>query len=94
VKRIGRSGVGFGGVDARVLYIPSCPGTTGLTGALDQSDRCETFVGFVSGDVLDSCVFGSCWCWSDFGRFGGVLLGEDHVWFKDGGWSLPCVMSD
>jgi hypothetical protein len=19
---------------------------------------------------------------------------EDHVWFEDGGWSLPCVMSD
>jgi hypothetical protein len=21
-------------------------------------------VEFVSGDFLDSCVFGSCWCWS------------------------------
>jgi hypothetical protein len=28
-----RSGVGFGGVDPRVLFIPSCPGVTGLTGA-------------------------------------------------------------
>jgi hypothetical protein len=32
-------------------------------------------VGFVSGDLLDSCVFGSCWCWSVLGWFGGVLLG-------------------
>jgi hypothetical protein len=32
VERIGRSGVGFGGVDPRVLFIPSCPGVTGLTG--------------------------------------------------------------
>jgi hypothetical protein len=29
---IGRSGVGFGGIDPRVLFIPSCPGTTSLTG--------------------------------------------------------------
>jgi hypothetical protein len=34
------SGVGFGGVDPWVMFIPSCLGTTGLTGALDQSDRC------------------------------------------------------
>jgi hypothetical protein len=27
---------GFGGVDPRVLFIPSCPGYTGLTGALDR----------------------------------------------------------
>jgi hypothetical protein len=32
VERIERSGVGFGGVDPRVLFIPSCPGLTGLTG--------------------------------------------------------------
>jgi hypothetical protein len=32
VERIGRSGVGFGGVDPRVLFTPSCPGLTGLTG--------------------------------------------------------------
>jgi hypothetical protein len=35
---------GFGGVDLRVLFIPSCPGYTGLTGALDRSDRCESLV--------------------------------------------------
>jgi hypothetical protein len=43
---IGRSGVGFGGVDPRVLFIPSCPDVTGLTGALDRSDRCKPFVEF------------------------------------------------
>jgi hypothetical protein len=75
VERIGRSGVGFGGVDPRVLFIPSCPGTTGLTGAFDRSDQCEPSVGFVLGDLLDSCVFGSCWCWSVLVWFGGVLLG-------------------
>jgi hypothetical protein len=40
---------GFGGVDPRVLFIPSCPGYTGLTGALDWSDWCEALVGFASG---------------------------------------------
>jgi hypothetical protein len=33
-------GYGFGGVDPRVLFIPSCPGYTGLTGVIDRSDRC------------------------------------------------------
>jgi hypothetical protein len=61
VERFGRSKFGFGGVDPRVLFIPSCPGYTGLTGALDRSDRWEPLVGFVSGELLDSCVFGS-WC--------------------------------
>jgi hypothetical protein len=32
VEQTGRSGVGFGGVYPRVLFIPSCPGSTGLTG--------------------------------------------------------------
>jgi hypothetical protein len=54
-----------------VLFIPSCPGVTGLTGA---SDRCEPFVGFALGDLLDSCVFGSCWCWLVLVWFRGVLL--------------------
>jgi hypothetical protein len=32
VEQFGRSRFGFGGVDPRVLFIPSCPGLTGLTG--------------------------------------------------------------
>jgi hypothetical protein len=48
---------------------------TGLTGARDRSDRCEPFVGFASGELLDPCVFRLCYCWSVIGRFGVVLLG-------------------
>jgi hypothetical protein len=62
-------------VDPRVLFIPSYPSYTGLTGALDRSDRCEPFVGFASGELLNPCVFGLCWCWSVLGSFGGVLVG-------------------
>jgi hypothetical protein len=58
-----------------VLFIPSCLGYTGLTGALDRSDRCESLVGFSSGELLDSCVFGSWRCWLVLGLFGVVLLG-------------------
>jgi hypothetical protein len=57
VERIRRSGVGFGGVDSWVRFIPCCPGYTGMTGALDQSDRCEPFVGFASGELLDLCLW-------------------------------------
>jgi hypothetical protein len=58
-----------------VLFIPSCPGLTGLTGASDRSDRCVPLVGFSSGELLDSCVFGSLCCWSILGLFGVVFLG-------------------
>jgi hypothetical protein len=74
VERIGRSGVGFGGVDPRVLFIPSCPNYTGLIGALDRSDRCEPFVVFASGELLNPCVFGLCWCWLVLDSFGGVSV--------------------
>jgi hypothetical protein len=75
VERFGRSKFGFGGVDARVLFIPSCPGYTGLTGALDRSDRCEPLVGFALDELLDSCVFGF-WCrWLVLGLLGVGLLG-------------------
>jgi hypothetical protein len=33
MERFGRSRFGFGGFDPRVLFIPSYPGYTGLTGA-------------------------------------------------------------
>jgi hypothetical protein len=48
---------------------------TGLTSALDQSDLCESLVGFASGELLDSCVFGSWCCWSVLALFGASLLG-------------------
>jgi hypothetical protein len=58
-----------------VLFILSCPGVTGLTGASDWCDQCVPSVGFASGELLVWCVFGSCCCWSVLGWFGGVLLG-------------------
>jgi hypothetical protein len=75
VEQIGRSGVVFGGVDPRVLFISSCPGYTNLTSALDRSDRCEPFMGFASGELLNPCVFGLCCCWLVLGLFGVALLG-------------------
>jgi hypothetical protein len=54
VERFGRSKFGFGGVDPRVLFIPSYPGYIGLTSALDRSDQCEPLVGFALGELLDS----------------------------------------
>jgi hypothetical protein len=75
VERFGRSEFGFGGVDPQVQFISSCPGYTGLTGAIDRSVRSEPFVGFDSGELLVPCVFGLCCCWSVLGLFGVVLLG-------------------
>jgi hypothetical protein len=75
VERFGISKFGFGGVDPRVLFIPSCPGLTGLTGVCDRFYRCKLLVGFSMGESLDSYVFES-WCfWSVLGLFGVVLLG-------------------
>jgi hypothetical protein len=70
-----RSGVGFGGVDLRVLFIPSWPGSTGLIGAYEQSDQCVPFVGFASSELLNPCVLGLCCCWSVLRQFRVVLLG-------------------
>jgi hypothetical protein len=41
VERFGISRFGFGRVDLRVLFIPSCRSYTVMTGALDRSDRCN-----------------------------------------------------
>jgi hypothetical protein len=65
-----------------VLFIPSCPGYTGLTGALDRSDRCESLVVFASSELLNSCVYGSRCCWSVLGLFGVVLLGLCRVFLQ------------
>jgi hypothetical protein len=75
VERFGRSRFGFGGVDPWVLFIPSCPGLTGLIGVRDRSDRCRPLVGFASDELLDSCVLGSWCCWSVLGLFAVILLG-------------------
>jgi hypothetical protein len=51
VERFGRSKLGFGGVDPRVLFIPSFPGYTGLNGALDRSDWCNPWWIFAQVNV-------------------------------------------
>jgi hypothetical protein len=78
---IGRSRVGFGGVDLLALFIRSYPGTTSLTGALDGSDQCAPFVGFVSGEFLGLCVLGLCCCWSILSWFGVLLARLCEVFF-------------
>jgi hypothetical protein len=46
-------------------------------------------MGFASGELLDSCVFGS-WCfWSVLGLFGVVLLGRLSVGFS---FRAGCVL--
>jgi hypothetical protein len=44
-----------------VLFIPSCPGYTGLTGALDRSDQCEPLWDFgLTGLTGVEPLSGSC----------------------------------
>jgi hypothetical protein len=40
VERFERSGVGFGGVDLQVLFIPMSSSHTSLIGASHRSDQC------------------------------------------------------
>jgi hypothetical protein len=77
MERFGRSRFGFGGVDPRVLFIPSYPGYTGLTGALDRSDRCNPWWVFARVNVwVCSLLFLCCNCfefgsvWRSVGLFG------------------------
>jgi hypothetical protein len=67
----------------RVLFIPSCPGYTGLTGALDRSDRCNPQWVFARVNVsvfsLLSCVAAV----SSLGQFGGRLAGL-VLWGRSG----------
>jgi hypothetical protein len=57
VEQFGRSGVGFGGLDPRML-LSSCH--TGLTGASHRSDRCRLLLSFARVNIwvssLLSCV--------------------------------------
>jgi hypothetical protein len=55
-----------------VLFIPSCPGHTGLTGALDRSDWCNPCGVFA---VVPCCYwFGFGSIWSSVGLFGVLEL--------------------
>jgi hypothetical protein len=73
VERFGRSGVGFGGVDPRVLFTPTSSGhtvwpvpLTGLTGA----DSCWVSLGWTSGCVRCCPVLLLFHVWSSVGLFG------------------------
>jgi hypothetical protein len=50
-----------------VLFIPRYPGYTGLTGALDRSDQCESLVGFASGEHLGVFAVVPCSCCFEVG---------------------------
>jgi hypothetical protein len=67
MERLGRSGVGFEGVDPRVLFIPERPNLTGLTGAAHRSDRRKGSVGFALGEHLCEFVVVPCCCCLEFG---------------------------
>jgi hypothetical protein len=73
VERFGRSRFGFGGVDPRVLFIPSCPGYTGLTGALDRSDRCNPWWVFARVNIWVCSLLSCVAAVSSLGQFGGRL---------------------
>jgi hypothetical protein len=73
VERFGRSKFGFGVVDPRVLFIPSCPGYTDLTGALDQYDRCNPWWVFARVNVWVSLLLSCVGAVSSLGQFGGRL---------------------
>jgi hypothetical protein len=59
------------GVDPRVLFISSCPGYTGLTGALDRSDRCNPWWVFARVNVWVSLLLSCVGAVSSLGQFGG-----------------------
>jgi hypothetical protein len=80
VELLGRSGVGFGRVDPRTMFIPRAQVLTGLTVASHRSDWCRLLVKFCSGERLGEfpivlccrCFeFGSVWSsGGQVGRFG------------------------
>jgi hypothetical protein len=71
MERFGRSKLGFGGVDPRVLFIPSCPGYTGPTGALDGSERCNPWWFFARVNVWVCLLLSCVEAVSSLGLFGG-----------------------
>jgi hypothetical protein len=56
-----------------VLFIPSCPGYTGLTGALDRSDWCNPRWDFARVNVLVCSQLSCGAAVSSLGQFGGRL---------------------
>jgi hypothetical protein len=56
-----------------VLFIPSCPGYIGLTGALDRSDRYNPWWVFARVNVWVSLLLSCVGAVSSLGQFGGRL---------------------
>jgi hypothetical protein len=56
-----------------VLFIPSCPGYTGLTGALDRSNRCNPCWVFARVKVCVCLLLSRVTSVSSLGRFGARL---------------------
>jgi hypothetical protein len=54
-RKSGDRDLDFGGLTRVSLFIPSCPGLTGL-------DRCKALVKVVSGELPDLFVFGLRCC--------------------------------
>jgi hypothetical protein len=91
VERFGRSRFGFGGVNPRVLFIPSCPGYTSLTGALDRSDRCEPWWAFARVNAWVCSLLSCVAAVASLGQFGGRLACL-VLWGLSGcDWSNWCV---
>jgi hypothetical protein len=86
VERFGRSGVGFGGVDPRVVVHPESPGFTGLTSASHRSDWYRPPVGFCSGERVDEFPFVLCGCCFEFGL---VWSSEGQVCGFGASWLRP-----
>jgi hypothetical protein len=68
-RKSGDPEVDLGELTHSSLFIPS---TQALTGAFHQSDRLSPLLGFGSGKLPGSSVFGLWCCWSVLGK--GVLL--------------------
>jgi hypothetical protein len=69
VERFGRSGVGFGGVDPQVLFIPMNSSHTGLTGASHWSDRCRPLLGLAQVNIWVSSLLSRVAAVSSLGQF-------------------------
>jgi hypothetical protein len=82
VERFGRLGVGFGGVDPRVLFIPDRPNLTGLTGAAHRSDLCKALWVLPRVNVLVSSLLSHVAAVLSSGRFGAWKVGL-------GFWGFP-----
>jgi hypothetical protein len=74
-----------------VLFIPSCLVYTGLTGALDRSDRCEPWWVFARVHILVCSLLSRGAAISSLGEFGGRLACLVPWGLSGCDWSDRCV---